>query len=903
MSLSAGTRLGPYEVLSAIGAGGMGEVYRARDTKLNRDVALKILPDAFADDPERLARFTREATTLASLNHPNIAGIYGLEESGGVRALVMELVEGEDLSRRIARGAIPADEALVVAKQIAEALEAAHEQAIIHRDLKPANIKIRPDGTVKVLDFGLAKAMDTSVGRPGELVSQSPTITTPALMTGLGMILGTAAYMAPEQARGRTVDTRADIWAFGCVLFEMLTGQRTFHGELISDVLAAVLKTEPNWRALPVETSAALRRLVGRCLAKDPRRRLQAIGEARVQIEDLLTGVAEPVAPSTTYYRRTPLWPWLALAGVGAVAVGAAAGAWLPRPVAPRVTRTNLAAIGPAALTINGMDRDLVISPDGSRVVYVGNNGTQLFARALDALESVAIATGQIREPFVSTDSQWVGFVDGLNTLKKVAISGGPSIQLTILDGAPQGATWLPDDTIVFATNNPSTGLQRVSANGGTPAVVTRPDHHRDEADHVWPEVLPGGRVVLFTITARTGGLNNASIAAFDLRTQTSTILIRGGLDAHYVESGHLVYVAAGTLRAVPFDLRRLAVRGPAVPVVPRLVTTRSGAGEFGVARDGTLVYVDVTAGSQSARARTLVWVDRAGKEERIAAPTRSYEAPRISPDGKQLALAITDQESDIWVWDLVRAGLRRLTFDPGVDTFPVWTPDSHRIVFSSQSGGALNLWWKAANETGPAEQLTTSPNNQWPTSVSADGRQIVLTELTQTMNRDLMLLTLDGSHRVTPLLQTPFDEQRGTISPDGHWLAYESNSSGQDDIWVRPFPNASVAQYQISTSGGTRPVWAPHGTELFFIGVDNTLMRVPVDATATMWSAGAPTKLLEPRYYTGGGNPNRSYDVSPDGQRFVMIKAASADPTNVPPNIIVVQHFDEELKGLVQAK
>src|SRR6185369_1855322 len=341
------------------------------------------------------------------------------------------------------------------------------------------------------------------------------------------------------------------------------------------------------------------------------------------------------------------------------------------------------------------------------------------------------------------------------------------------------------------------------------------PDHHRNEVDHLWPEVLPGGRVVLFTVTAQTRGLDNASIAALDLRTQTSTILVRGGLDAHYVESGHLVYVAAGTLRAASFDLRRLAVRGPAVPVVPRLVTTRSGAGEFGVSRDGTLVYVDVTAGSLSARARTLVWVDRAGKEERIAAPTRSYEAPRISPDGKQLALAITDQESDIWVWDLVRADLRRLTFEPGVDTFPVWTPDGHRIVFSSQSGGALNLWWKAANETGPPEQLTTSANNQWPTSVSSDGKQIVLTELTPTMNRDLMLLTLDGSRRVTPLLQTSFDEQHGMISPDGHWLAYESNSSGQSEVWVRPFPNTSVAQHQISTSGGTRPVWAHNGKEL----------------------------------------------------------------------------------------
>ena len=906
MSLSAGTRVGPYEVLSAIGAGGMGEVYRARDTKLNRDVALKILPDAFADDPERLARFTREAKTLAAMNHPNIAHIHGLEESGCVRALVMELVEGEDLSQLIARGAIPLDEALLVAKQIAEALEAAHEQGIIHRDLKPANIKIRPDGTVKVLDFGLAKAMDASVGRPGELVSQSPTITTPAMMTGLGMILGTAAYMAPEQARGRTVDKRADVWAFGCVLFEMLTGQRAFQGELISDVLASVLKTEPNWRALPAGTSAALRRLVGRCLEKDPRRRLQAIGEARVQIDDLLTGAPEPITGPTAS-SSAPRWPRLALAGVAGVGIGAAVAAtgwWLARPAAPRVTRTNIAAIGPAALTINGGDVDLVISSDGSRVVYVGNNGTQLFARALDALEPVVIATGQIRAPFVSPDGQWVGFVEGLNTLKKVAISGGPSMQLTILDGAPQGATWLPDDTIVFATNNPSTGLQRVSANGGIPAVVTRPDRQRDEADHLWPEVLPGGRVVLFTITAHTGGLYNASIAALDLGTQTTTILIRGGIDAHYVESGHLVYVAAGTLRAVPFDLRRLAVRGPAVPVVSRLVTTRSGAGEFGIARDGTLVYVDVTAGSQSTRARTLVWVDRTGKEEPIAAPTRSYEAPHISPDGKQLAVAITDQESDIWVWDLVRrADLRRLTFDSGVDTFPAWTPDSRRIVYSSQSGGALNIWWKAANETGPAERLTTSANNQWSTSVSSDGKVVVIDQLTPTMSHDLMLLTLDGTRRVTPLLQTAFDELSGIVSPDGHWLAYESNSSGQFDIWVRPFPNASVAQYQISTSGGRRPVWAHNGKELFFLGVDGTLMRVPIEATATMWNAGAPTKLLESRYYTGAGNPNRSYDVSPDGRRFLMIKGASADPTTVPPNIIVVLHFDEELKRLAATK
>jgi serine/threonine-protein kinase len=897
-----GDRVGPYAILAKLGEGGMGEVYRARDTKLNRDVALKVLPDSFANDPDRLARFQREAQVLASLNHPNIAHIHGLEESNGVRALVMELVEGDDLSQRIARGPIPIDEALPIAKQVADALEAAHEQGIIHRDLKPANIKVRSDGTVKVLDFGLAKAMEP-VGS-ASIVSQSPTITTPAMMTGVGVILGTAAYMSPEQARGKKTDTRTDVWAFGCVLFEMLTGQRAFEGELISDVLAAILKTDPNWQAMPTGTPAALRRLVGRCLEKDPKRRLQAIGEARVQIEDLLAGASEPMRPAAPSGKR--LWPRLAVVAVLALAIGAAAAftaTWRVRAAAPRVTRTSIAAIGPVALTINGISRDLVISPDGSRVVYVGNNGTQLFVRALDALEPVAIATGQIREPFMSPDGQWVGFVESLNNLKKVPITGGPSIHLTTLDGAPQGATWLPDDTIVFGTNNQSTGLQRVSANGGTPTVVTRPDHHGGEVDHLWPEVLPGGRVVLFTITAQTGGPDNASIAALDLTTQTSTILVRAGVDAHYVAGGHLVYVGAGMLRAVPFDLTRLTVLGPAVPVVPRLLTIgRGDAGDFGVASDGTLVYVDVTPGSQSSRARALVWVDRTGTEERIAAPTRSYEGPFISPDGKQLALAIS-QDGDIWLWDLARAQFRQLTFEPGVDTFPVWTPDSHRIVFASQSGGSMNLRWQAADGTETAERLTTNINNQWSTSVSSDGTQVVFSELTPTMGYDLMLLTLGGIRRVTPLLQTPFDELSGAISPDGHWLAYETNSSGQFEVWVRPFPNTSSAKYQISSSGGARPVWAHSGKELFFFGGDGSLMRVPVEATAKMWNNRDPAKLLEPRYYTGNGNPNRSYDVSSDDQRFLMIKSASADPATVPPSIIVVQHFDEELKRLVPVK
>jgi len=556
LALNPGTRIGVYEVTAQIGAGGMGHVFRATDTKLKRQVAIKILPPSLAADHDRLARFQREAEVLASLNHPHIAGIYGLEESDGVFALVMELVEGEDLSQRIGRGAIPLDEALPIAKQIAEALEAAHEHGIIHRDLKPANIKMRHDGTVKVLDFGLAKVIEGSNAADGPrlLVSQSPTITTPAMMTGVGVVLGTAAYMAPEQARGKAADKRADIWAFGCVLYEMLARTRAFVGDDVAEVMASVLKTNPNWQALPVDTPAAVQRLLRRCLDKDPRRRLQAIGEARVQIEDLLAGAAEPVTRLAVSSDR-PLWPTLALVGAVGVAIGAVVAGTRPwatePPVARRVTRTNIAAIGPAALTVNGNSRDLVISPDGSRVVYVGNNGTQLFVRALDAFEPTVIASGQIREPFMSPDGQWVGFVEGLTRLNKVAISGGPVTQLVTLDGAPEGATWLPDDTIVFATNDPSSGLQRVSANGGVRTVITRPDHDRGEVDHLWPE--------FFLAVARSSSRSLRKQAGSTTRRSRKSISARRRLRsssmaaATRTTSGAAISFTSGQERCAPY--------------------------------------------------------------------------------------------------------------------------------------------------------------------------------------------------------------------------------------------------------------------------------------------------------------------------------------------------------------
>ena len=684
MAIGPGSRIGPYEVTALIGEGGMGKVWRAHHPGLKRDDALKVLPDAFASDPDRVARFQREAQVLASLNHPNIAHIYGLEQADGVQALVMELVEGPTLADRVAQGSIPVDEALPIARQIAEALEAAHEQGIVHRDLKPANIKVRSDGTVKVLDFGLAKAMEPMLAGVSDATA-SPTITSPRMMTGAGVLLGTAAYMSPEQARGKAVDRRSDIWAFGCVLYEMLVGKGAFQDQDVAGTLAAVLRADPDWAALPSAVTFPIRSLLRGCLEKNIGQRVGSISTVLFVLRHQMDG-----QPATSVDEAAPFTKirhdvqkrrqWLALVATAAFIAGVASAATLiwgrTRQSPGRVIRTMIASSSTAPFTIGTVCREVGISADSTRIAYTGGSPVQLYVRTMDALVPTALNGPSLPHcPAFSPDGRWIAFFDLSDavSLKKVAATGGAAVPLAAGTGAARGAAWLTSDAVIFGTSDGRTGLLRVNSDGGTPEILTRPDTAAGELDHVWPEVLPDGQSVLFTILT-SSDIDQAQVAILDLATGAHSVLLRGGTHAQYVSPGYLVYGAAGALRAVAFDARRREVIGVPVPVVEGLAITGPGAVHAGVAPDGTFVYA--TGGSVAHTDRLLTWVDRQGREEPLPIPPQRYEYPRLSPDGTRLAFYNDGQDEDIWIWSIAGQALTRVTFDRGRDSYPVWTAD-----------------------------------------------------------------------------------------------------------------------------------------------------------------------------------------------------------------------------------
>ena len=886
----------------------MGEVWRAHHPALKRDDALKVLPDAFVANPERLARFHREAQVLASLNHPNIAHVYGFEDAGDAKALVMELVEGPTLADRLAEGAIPVHEALPIAAQIAEAIEAAHEHGIVHRDLKPANVKVRPDGTVKVLDFGLAKAAEPAADL-SRSQALSPTITA-AAMTQAGVILGTAGYMSPEQAKGHAADKRSDIWSFGCVLYEMVTGRRAFEGEEVGDTLASVIKSDPDWSLLPSDLSPAVRTLIEQCLVKDRRKRIGDIAVARFVLTQQ-TALTTPARTTTTVPRSTPrMRSALVLGALGAVALGAAV-TWLmmrTAPSRPLQTRFSVEAVRP--ITRNAFYRNVAISPDGARLIYAGvGAGTrqQLFVRRLDQLDTQEMrGIPEGNSPFFSPDGQSVGFFVASSTeLKKAPIDGGAVISLSKYSGTPRGATWGANDTIVFATNDTATGLFSVPAGGGDPQILTRPDPEKGEQDHLFPAMLPGDRAVVFTIARAGGSVDDSHIAALDLESGRTTTLVRGGSHAIYVDSGHLVYAAAGGLRAVRFDPDRLTISGDPVAVVEQVQTLGSGAAQFDVSRTGTLVFMPGNEDAIASVARPMVWVDRSGREQAINAPAHGYVLPRLSPDGKRVALDVRDQTEDIWIWDLERETLTKLTTSVSSNTWPIWTPTGTHIVFTSaRDGRGQNLFRQRADFTGVAERLTTSVGTQHAMSFSPDGKALVV----QTYGGNLVDLSLmsmetllsgkpaTGTIEPQPLVRTPAGEAGAEISPDGRWLAYYSNISGRNEVYVRAFPNVeSGGQWTISTAGGTRPAWSRNGREMFYLDVNGAMMAVPVQTTPT-FSAGKPTKLFDANWWAVLSA--RMYDVTADGQRFLAIKDLSSDgESTTPQTFTVVVNWIEELK------
>ncbi len=862
MTLAQGHVLAHYTILGPLGAGAMGEVYRARDTKLGREVAINVLPEHFAEDEERLKRFEREAKTLASLNHPNVAQIHGVDQVGDTCFLVLELVPGESLEERLKRGPLPLEEALDVCKQIAEGLEAAHDAGVIHRDLKPANVRVTPEGKVKVLDFGLAKTASES-GRGSSTDS--------VLSTEAGRLLGTPTYMAPEQARGKSIDRRVDIWAFGCVLYECLTAKRAFAGESLTDVLAAVIEREPDFSRLSAATPARVRELLERCFAKDPRARLRDIGDARLALEAVGSGEgAEPVARLSAWL---PVLPWSVsvLLGIVLVFVVLRGGDPSHSSESGRTARHVSLALPDGVELATSRDRPLSISPDGTQVVYVGlrAGNVQLYLRPLDRAESTPIAgTDEANSPFFSPDGRWVGFF-AHGKLKKVTV-GGTALQVLADAPSSMGGCWGVDDTLYFAPTNLS-GLWKVPAAGGPATELTRLEREAGEISHHWPHPLPDGKTLLFSIWTGPGP-DEQIIARQSLVSGERGVLLTGVSTPWFLSPGHLLYGRLDALYATPWDPTRASLEGAVPMTMPVSAQEREGVQAMALSSDGTLVHVPAGPGHRSNR---VVWVDRAGKVEPLALKERDFQSVALSPDGRQAIVQFEEGKSGLWLCDLARATLTPFATTDGSSQAPVWTPDGKRVIYRGTRKGFRNLFWKAADGTGAEERLTTKADVvQTPTSVSPDGRWVLFQENT-TAGGAIWRLPLErmaSAKTGEPMFLT--DGLDGQVSPDGQWLAYISVVTGRDEIYVQPFPGPGP-RVPISTGGGVSPLWSHDGKELFF-ETPGELLVVDVTTTPT-FSASAPRVLYTGRFHDTG-NGNTPFSITADGQRFLRVQQVEPD-------------------------
>jgi Tol biopolymer transport system component/predicted Ser/Thr protein kinase len=889
MALSVGSRFGPYEVVAPLGKGGMGEVYRALDRKLRREVALKVLPATVSADPERLARFEREAQVLASLNHPNIASVYGVEEG----ALVMELVEGPDLAERLATARLPVDEAMAIARQIASALEAAHEKGITHRDVKPANVKITPEGVVKVLDFGLAKPDQESAAASGG--TDSPTLTISP--TRAGMILGTAAYMSPEQVRGAAVDKRSDIWSFGVVLYEMLTGKRLFTGESVSDILAGVLRADPDWSALPADTPARIRKLLRRCLEKDRKQRLQAIGEARIAID-------APEEKAQAFPDSRPLWPWAAAL---AIALGVAAAGWwrASRPPPPQPPIRLTAELGPGiAMERRGL---MALSPDGTRLAFMMRtpDGKGILAvRDLSDGQITRLAGTEGGDgPFFSPDGQWLGFFTP-GRLKKIATAGGAVVTVQEFQSL-RGAAW--GDGYFVATPGVATGLSRIPATGGTAVPLTEINREKGEMAHRWPQLLPGGEAVLFSAYQRTTRYDDSNIEVVSLKTKERKVVYRGGFFARYLPGGFLVFVHQNTLFGAPFDLRHLRLSGEPQPLVQNIGNQSDVGANFTFSENGTFVYAEGVPQPAS-----VFWMESSGKTQPLLTEPQNYGWPRFSPDGQRLVFTVEDSQGrqDIWVRDLKGGTNSRLTALPGFNRSPVWTPDGKNIFFNSWNSNAPGVYVVRSDGTSEPRRLATG--NFSPTSTSPDSKWLTGMQPASGTGVGLFKFPIQGDAEhirlgaAQPVLVTPSITIMPQFSPDGRWLAYSSSEPGREGLWVRP-ASGGEGEWQVGSAGGRFgfPVWSRNGHELFYLENGRRLMVADYTARGDSFVAGTPrTWTGKPLLYLGSP-PIYTYDVSPDGKHVaaVLYSDGTADEKPITQVTFLLNFFDELRRRLGSGK